>query len=222
MAQSIEKKAAVKKKYYLENKEIIKVKQKEWRDKNKEEKKEYDKKNRIKITEQVRERRRKISAEKKRLYLLSDEYKEQKLKSEEKKILAKEKAKEYRKEYAIINKDYRKNYANKRNSIDPLYRLTCNIRSLISYSTKRMGYKKTSKTYNILGCSFEDFKQHIESQFTDGMDWDNRSEWHLDHIYPVSLATDETHLIKLNHYTNFQPLWAIDNIKKGNKLNHFS
>jgi hypothetical protein len=54
------------------------------------------------------------------------------------------------------------------------------------------------------------------------MDWNNQGQWHLDHIYPVSLATNETHLIKLNHYTNFQPLWAIDNIKKGNKLNHFS
>jgi hypothetical protein len=50
------------------------------------------------------------------------------------------------------------------------------------------------------------------------MNWDNRKDWHLDHIYPVSLAKDEQELIKLNHYTNFQPLWAIENMSKGNKI----
>jgi hypothetical protein len=50
------------------------------------------------------------------------------------------------------------------------------------------------------------------------MTWDNHGEWHYDHIYPVSLAENETHLIELNHYTNFQPLWAIDNIQKGCKI----
>ena len=50
------------------------------------------------------------------------------------------------------------------------------------------------------------------------MNWDNLGEWHLDHIYPVSLSKDEEELIKLNHYTNFQPLWAIDNMIKGNKI----
>jgi hypothetical protein len=57
-----------------------------------------------------------------------------------------------------------------------------------------------------------------EKQFTEGMTWFNHGEWHIDHIYPVSLATDEHHLKKLNHYTNLQPLWAIDNIKKSNKI----
>jgi len=50
------------------------------------------------------------------------------------------------------------------------------------------------------------------------MTWENQGLWHMDHIYPVSRATDEEHLIKLNHYTNFQPLWAEDNIKKSNKI----
>ena len=50
------------------------------------------------------------------------------------------------------------------------------------------------------------------------MNWENAGKWHLDHIYPVSLAKDEEELLKLNHYTNFQPLWAVDNIKKGNKI----
>ena len=50
------------------------------------------------------------------------------------------------------------------------------------------------------------------------MSWENRQEWHLDHIYPVSLAKSEEELIRLNHYTNFQPLWAKDNLQKGNKI----
>jgi hypothetical protein len=50
------------------------------------------------------------------------------------------------------------------------------------------------------------------------MSWSNRELWHLDHIYPVSKALNEEHLIQLNHYTNFQPLWAEDNIRKGNKI----
>jgi hypothetical protein len=101
---------------------------------------------------------------------------------------------------------------------NPLFKLRCNIRGLISTSIKRNAYTKRSKTYQILGCSFEDFKTHLQNQFTKGMNWENAGEWHLDHIYPVSLAKSEEELIRLNHYTNFQPLWALDNIKKGNKI----
>jgi hypothetical protein len=50
------------------------------------------------------------------------------------------------------------------------------------------------------------------------MNWQNHGEWHFDHIYPVSLAKNEEELIKLNHYTNFQPLWKKDNLEKRNKI----
>jgi len=52
------------------------------------------------------------------------------------------------------------------------------------------------------------------------MSFKNHGEWHLDHIYPVSLAKSEEEIIKLNHYTNFQPLWAKENIRKGNRLDY--
>ncbi len=130
---------------------------------------------------------------------------------------------------AELSKIYRKNnkkdlnikrrlYEKNRTLNEPLYKLTNNIRTRISISITRQNYTKRSKTYQILGCSFEEFKQHLERQFTEGMNWENQGEWHLDHIYPVSLAKDEEELIRLNHYTNFQPLWAIDNLKKGNKI----
>lgn len=92
------------------------------------------------------------------------------------------------------------------------------FRSLIYNSIKRGGWVKGSRTHQILGCSFKQFKNHIESKFSKGMNWENRGEWHFDHIYPLSLARNEKHLIDLNHYTNFQPLWSIDNLKKGNRI----
>jgi len=103
---------------------------------------------------------------------------------------------------------------------DILYKLKCRIRDNIRHTFKRGDYKynKNSNTETILGCTINEFINYIECKFTEGMTLKNYGEWHLDHIYPVSLAKDEEELIKLNHYTNFQPLWAIDNIKKGNKI----
>ena len=115
-------------------------------------------------------------------------------------------------------RNYRSEYQKKRKLVDPLFKLRCNISTSINLSFKNKGFKKESKTHKYLGCSFEEFKIHLENKFTKGMNWDNQGEWHLDHIYPVSLAKDEDELIRLNHYTNFQPLWAIDNLKKGNKI----
>jgi hypothetical protein len=134
----------------------------------------------------------------------------------------KEKISIIKKEYCKNNRDkinsYYRVYSKKRKLTDHLYKLSCNIRTLIGMSIKGSGYKKKSKINEYLCCSFEEFKKHLELQFKDGMNWKNQGEWHLDHIYPISLAKDEEELIKLNHYTNFQPLWAVDNIKKGNKI----
>lgn len=106
-----------------------------------------------------------------------------------------------------------------------MFKLKDNIRTLIRNSflySKNCG--KTSKTEKILGCSYQEFRRHLESQFQEGMTWDNygRNGWHIDHIYPVSKASDERHLIELNHYTNLQPLWEKDNISKGNKISPFN
>lgn len=141
------------------------------------------------------------------------------------------------KEYRLINKKHIKthkhnsyinnkeiiikrnvNYYRNKYKTDPIFALNMRIRRLIRHTISDFGFTKDSKTQQILGCTFEEFKEHIENQFTEGMNWCNRELWHLDHIYPVSKAVDEDHLIQLNHYTNFQPLWAEDNIRKGNKI----
>ena len=108
-------------------------------------------------------------------------------------------------------------YIINRKKIDPLFKLKINIRGLIGISIKNQGYTKKSKTSDILCISFEDFKLHIESMFQENMSWENHGEWHLDHKIPISWGETEEEVIKLNHYTNFQPLWAIDNLIKGNR-----
>ena len=84
-------------------------------------------------------------------------------------------------------------------------------------------YKKDS-TFNLVGCTVEKLKYHLERQFKDGMTWFNYGVfgWHIDHIIPCSkfdLSKLEEQK-KCFHFTNLQPLWAADNIKKSNKVNY--
>lgn len=99
-----------------------------------------------------------------------------------------------------------------------LYRISLNVRNRVNIYLKSSKIQKRNKTFDIVGCSTEFLKEHLESQFIDGMSWDNRCEWHIDHIIPVSSAKTEEEFYKLCHYTNLQPLWAKDNLKKYNKL----
>ena len=72
-------------------------------------------------------------------------------------------------------------------------------------------------TFNIVGCTPIELKEHIEKQFTDKMSWENYSlkGWHIDHKIPLVLATNKEEVYELCHYTNLQPMWAEDNLKKG-------
>ena len=126
--------------------------------------------------------------------------------------------KEYQKKYRLLNADNRKKYQKEKRDTDPLYKMKGDIRCRICQSISNKGYTKKSKTADILGCSFYEFYNHIENQFLDGMSWDNRSEWHLDHIVPLAFAQTEQEIIMLNHYTNFRPLWAIENQIKKDKI----
>ena len=99
-----------------------------------------------------------------------------------------------------------------------LFRLRMTIPPLIRNSLKKKGFSKKSYTSEILGIDYNGFYQHIENQFTDGMSWDNKRLWELDHKVPVSLGKTEDDIIRLNHYTNFQPLWRKDNSIKSNKI----
>jgi len=120
--------------------------------------------------------------------------------------------------YQQNNKTVISNRRKDRCAVDALYNLTCRIRSSITGSLRNGGYTKNSVTQSILGCSFSEFYNYIENYFYEDMNWDNRDKWHLDHIVPVSFGKTEEEIIMLNHYTNFRPLWAIDNLLKSDSL----
>lgn len=125
--------------------------------------------------------------------------------------------KKYREEHTEYFKKYRNNYNSKRKKEDYLYKLTTNIRTLICMSFKKTKISKSKKCKSILGCDFKFFKSYIEEQFKEGMCWENYGQWHLDHKIPISWDTNEIEILKLNHYSNFQPLWKIENLSKGNR-----
>lgn len=206
------------KEYRENNIEKIKEKEKEYRENNKEKRKEYGEQYRENNKEYYKQYR-----ENNKNYYKNKEYNKEWRENNKEKINEwrennKERLKEKKKEWRENNKAYYNEYNKNRKQIYPLFRLRCNISSRIHQSIKKKGFTKRSQTYKILGCTYEEFKIHLENQFTKGMSWENQGEWHLDHIYPVSLAKDEEELYKLNHYTNFQPLWAEDNLRKGNNI----
>ena len=121
---------------------------------------------------------------------------------------------------------YMSGYEKKRMENDPLYNVSRTVRNLIKCSIYHKGFTKNSRTFEILGCSYEDFKLHIESHWEDWMNWDNyglyngkeNCGWEYDHIIPVSSAKCEEDIYKLNHYSNIQPLCSYVNrcVKRDN------
>lgn len=196
-----EKTQKYNKEYYQNNKEYFSEKAKEYNTLNQEE----------------------LSAYRKKYYDENKEYFS--MKAKEYKINNAEKLREYNSNYI---KDYYKNeinrlkrseYRKNKKSIDPLYKLIDKIRTNISNSIRTKGYTKKSLTYKILGCTYEEFKIYLESKFEPWMNWNNYGlyngnmnfGWDLDHIIPVSSVIDEDDLLRINHYSNFQPLCSYTN-----------
>ena len=205
------------KEYYQANKEHRKEYRKEYRKSNKEKikerKKEYYEANKEKIKEYYEANKEKIKEHKKEYYKSNKEHKKEYYKSNKEKI----------KEYSKVNKEkinkQTLEYSNKRRKIDPLFKMTVNLRSRTYSAFKNKGYKKSSKTQEMLGASWEACKAHIEKQFTKDMTLDNQGKWHIDHIVPLASANTEEELITLCNYLNLQPLWAKDNLEKSAKYN---
>jgi hypothetical protein len=180
---------------YQKNKESILSKQREYYKNNKESvlarnKKYYDK------------NREKVEAQKKVYY---EQNKEE--------ILA------YRYKWREDNRDRVNELTRKRNKerrqTDLNYKITQNLRCRLYKAVK--GLTKHDSTLDLLGCSVDYLKEHLSSQFAEGMSWSNYGEWHIDHIVPCVKFNlqDKGQQYKCFHYTNFQPLWAKDNLVKG-------
>lgn len=105
----------------------------------------------------------------------------------------------------------------KRKEVDHNFKIACNLRARLHRALKNN--QKVGSAVRDLGCSIPEFKEHIEKQFQDGMTWENHGihTWHLDHIKPLSSfdLTDRSQLLEAVHYTNIQPLWAKENLRKG-------
>ena len=233
--ESKEKKKLYNKLRYEKNKELLKEKRKIRYKNNKEKELLYQKefrKNNKNYFQEYRETNKDYLKEYQKEY---QEKNKNKIKDYLKDYLKeyrknnKDYLKEYQKEYQEKNKDLRNKNHKERKENDILFRLKCNIKSMVSKSIKNNGFQKESRTYEILGCSYELFKEYIEKQFESWMNWENygnpkddiyepNKTWDIDHIKPLASATTEGELIKLNHYTNLQPLCSYHNrfIKKDN------
>ena len=81
-------------------------------------------------------------------------------------------------------------------------------------------YKKKDSTIELLGCSIDELKIHLQNQFKEGMTWQNHGEWHIDHIIPCAAfdLSKKENCLKCFNYKNLQPLWAHENLSKSDKI----
>jgi hypothetical protein len=196
-----EEKKQKQKEYYEANKERILAQRKIYKENNKDSIKEYYLEN------------KEIIKEKQKIYYQNN--------------------KESIKEYYQNNKDkfkkYSKEYQKNKRQTNLLFKLKTDIRNNIRKTLNNSGVKKLTRTEQILGCTFEEFKLYIESRFENWMTWENKGNWDgiptelntawdIDHIIPLSSATNEIELLKLCHYSNLQPLCSYTNrvIKRNN------
>jgi len=200
------KKIEYDKQYYKLNKNKIREYKKQYHELNKDKKREYD----IQYY--------KLNKDKKREYR---ELNKDKIKQYHE--LNKDKKREYSKQYYKLNKDKRKvqmkEYISKRYKMDPIYRLheCLRRRIILGIRNNSISCKKNNHTLELLGCSWQYARLHLEKQFKPEMTWDNYGTyWHVDHIIPVTFfhLEDKTELHLAFHYGNMQPLEASKNYSK--------
>ena len=171
---------------------------------NKDKKKEYENNNKEKINERRKEYRN------------------------SNKIIITEKQKKWYKDNIDLVRERNYNYYKMKMATDPIFKLKKQLKGLIRDSLRNQGLKKSDRTINVLGCTIEELKLHLESKFEPWMTWDNKGlyngelnyGWDVDHIIPTSSGSTYEEIIKLNHYTNLQPLCGYTNrhIKRNNPI----
>jgi len=116
--------------------------------------------------------------------------------------------------------EYARNWKKNQRANNPKYLLISILRSRTKDFLRRTKNFNHIKTLDVIGCTPEFLKEHMEKQFKNEMTWENYGfyGWHIDHIIPLSSAKNEEELYKLCHYTNLQPLWAKENLSKGSKI----
>lgn len=234
MAKTKEEIREYHREYLKKNKARLRAKRLEWEASNAEHKREYDKEYRASRKEQIAEYNKKYREENKEVILAKskekwerngEKYREQKrqYRKENKERISEERRK-HRKEHPEVYKArYQKSkdesmarckeYQKRRKSIDPLYAFKEKVRSNINQILMRKGVKKNCRTYQILGCSLEEFTAYIEEQFMNMygvsmFDIDEPLELH--HRIPIHTAKSEEEVLRLNHHSNLVLLTKID------------
>jgi len=159
-----------------------------------------------------------------------ERYKEKKeeiaVKNKEYKESRKEWYREYAQGYYNKNQDKIKSRVKqnfyKRMEEDIGYKMLQKCRARLYKAIKENN--KSDRTLKLLGCTTDKLKRHLESQFTKGMNWDNYGKWHIDHIKPCAVFdfSKESDQKECFHYTNLQPLWAEDNMRKSSTYKEHS
>jgi len=126
----------------------------------------------------------------------------------------------YMKTYHSINKEKIYYYRNNKLKTDIQFKLSCILRNRLNTAIKENF--KIGSAVRDLGCTIDELKIYLESKFQNGMCWSNygKDGWHIDHIIPLASfdLTDRNQLLEACHYTNLQPLWAKDNLSKGDRI----
>jgi hypothetical protein len=207
---NVDKKKETSQNWYEINSEKQIQKSREWRKNNPEKIKDYSQK--------WYQNNSEISIEKSRIWKKNNH---ERVKEYSKKYRENndEKIKESQKKYQENNLEKLKERLKKSNQ-KPKRKMSNNVRRRLNTYLKLCSINKVNKTFDIVGCTPGYLKEHLEKQFKEGMTWGNYGfyGWHIDHIIPLSSAKTEEEIYKLCHYTNLQPLWAKDNMKKSNKI----
>lgn len=196
--------------YKKNNSEKVKISNQKYLNNNSEKRKETIRNHYINNIEKIKER-----------YKILKENNHNKLKEIKNKSYHKNKKKhkERIKEYRKTNKNSRADYQKKLLKTNVIYKVSSLCRTRIYHFLKVKNLTKKHKTFEIIGCTPQFLKEYLEQKFIEGMSWDLMGKHiHIDHIIPLSSANTEEEVYKLCHYTNLQPLWAEDNLKKGFKI----
>lgn len=171
----------------------------------------------LKKTKEYKDANKKIIREKNRKYDIEHakniSERKRKYRQENRQILSKRR-REYtqRPEIKLRNLKYQTN----KMKTDSQFYLKNILRKRINNYLNRKNLKKIGSAVLDLGCSIDELRNYLQFKFTEGMTWENRGKWHIDHIIPLCKfnLSDREQFLKACHYTNLQPLWAEENLRK--------